>query len=1010
MQQRTTDKKNDIIKKFKTRAFFKTWEKGESLFTKQKTKDNITFFKKSDSLSILAEGVITEKEEQFYPSLYYSLKSDSVEVFNCTCNYDKKGPCEHVICAFLIMLEKYFPHEDNSIRLSIFKNEKLVSFFKNTLKDYSDEFSLYISFKLKVKENDKIYISDITLRNYFNSIRYKILQNQNRFFNYSETKLPFIMILEKDNYKIESLSKDFINILKNYLEYGNFSKIDSDYNLEIPDFMLPIFMPFFPQMCSNYLHGEISPEIFISEKEDYFVLEIKNIQNWYPINREYICYKTDNENIKLIKIPDYENIVNIFKVYSETKNKIIFPKNSKDVGTIIFNLRKYFNVKFSDEVIKNYYFPEKIQSGAFVEFSDDYYFIKPKFLYDGLKVENIQKEIISDRLYEYNLSCNEKLFFKCLTKDKFSKEECYIFTTQNKAYNFFTEQSKKLFYDGKLLYSDDSKEIKYIEAEIFLNISKEKDMLKINISSDVLTSNEILETFHALFYLSGFSKYISLRNKSILYFKETDLRILKELFTTLKFTDQEILSGTFYRDIVYDFFLNNYSINNLNMKDYIANYAPEYHFLRKYQYYGTNWLLNMKRKGVGGILADGPKLGKKMQLLAFLEIQNRKNQLPNLIIVHKEDIESWKNNIEGFYKNLKYKIIDKNLSDEKELSDISSGEIIITTYSFFEKEYSIFEDIYFENVIFGNFYSAKLPSESFYKAIKKINRKTAYASISSPIEVDLKEIWLVFSIVLPDYLINLEKFLSKYYNYKKKSVPVITPFILRRTKSEVIEELSNIVNTEIKFSLTPKNRRIYSAIFNNYIYEIKNNLDLEKDDILEMFQELKNACYFTLQETLNDKKISSFEKNTLFYNLLKILFNNSYKVIVVYNFNGITAHKGSAPGFKNTHIFISEEMNEEEINDKFSAFNSKSLGALFVSSKIKHLPCEFPKTDVIIFLDQWYYSNLTNYIDFSPENKIIIYNFFAENTIEEKIYNLRKNGFKINDTDFSKEEILQILK
>lgn len=73
MQQRTTDKKNDIIKKFKTRAFFKTWEKGESLFTKQKTKDNITFFKKSDSLSILAEGVITEKEEQFYPSLYYSL-------------------------------------------------------------------------------------------------------------------------------------------------------------------------------------------------------------------------------------------------------------------------------------------------------------------------------------------------------------------------------------------------------------------------------------------------------------------------------------------------------------------------------------------------------------------------------------------------------------------------------------------------------------------------------------------------------------------------------------------------------------------------------------------------------------------------------------------------------------------------------------------------------------------------------------------------------------------------
>lgn len=83
---------------------------------------------------------------------------------------------------------------------------------------------------------------------------------------------------------------------------------------------------------------------------------------------------------------------------------------------------------------------------------------------------------------------------------------------------------------------------------------------------------------------------------------------------------------------------------------------------------------------------------------------------------------------------------------------------------------------------------------------------------------------------------------------------------------------------------------------------------------------------------------------------------------------------------------------------------------MFTSSKIKHLPCEFPKTDVIIFLDQWYYSNLTNYIDFSPENKIIIYNFFAENTIEEKIYNLRKNGFKINDTDFSKEEILQILK
>ena len=1008
MQQRTTDKKNDIIKKFKTRAFFKTWEKGESLFTKQKTKDNITFFKKSDSLSILAKGVIIEKKEEFYPSLYYSLKSDSVEVFNCTCNYDKKGPCEHVICAFLIMLEKYFPHEDNSIRLSIFKNERLVSFFKDILKDYSDEFSLYISFKLKINENDKIYISNITLRNYFNTVHYKILQNQDRFFNYSERKLPFIMSLEKNNYRIESLSKEFINILKDYLEYGNFSKIDSDYNLEIPDFMLSIFMPFFPQMCSNYLHGEISPEILISEKEDYFVLEIKNVQNWHPINREYICYRTEDENVKLIKIPEYENIVNIFKVYSETKNKIIFPKNNKDIGMIIFNLRKYFNVKFSDEVTKNYYFPENIQSGAFIEFYDNHYFIKPKFLYDGLKVENIQKKIISDKLYEYNLSYNEKSYFKILTKDKFSKDECYTFSTHNKVYNFFTEQSKKLFYGSKLMYNHSSKGIKYIEAEIFLNISKEKDMFKINISSDVLTPNEILETFHALFYLSTFSKYIFLRNRSILYFKETNLKILKELFTTLKFTDQEILSGTFYRDRVYDFFLNNYSINSLNMKDYIKNYVSEYHFLRKYQYYGTNWLLNMKKRGAGGILADGPKLGKKMQLLAFLEIQNRENQLPNLIIVHKEDIENWKNNIEIFYKNLKYKIIDKNLPDEKELSDISSGEIIITTYSFFEKEYSIFEDIYFENVIFGNFYSAKLPSEDFYKAIKKINRKTAYASISSPIEVDLKEIWLIFSIVLPDYLINLEKFLSKYYDYKKKSVPVIAPFILRRTKSEVIEELSDIVNTEIKFSLTPKHRRIYSALFNNYMYEIKNNLDLEKNDILEMFQELKNACYFTIQETLNDKKISSFEKSTLLYNLLKILFNNNYKVIVIYNFNGIVIK--NALGLRDTYVSINEEMSEEEIDEKLNTFNSKSLGALFVSSKIKSLPCEFPKIDVVIYFDQWYYSNLTNYIDFSPENKIIIYNFFAENTIEEKIYNLRKNGFKIENRDFSREEILQILK
>lgn len=445
----------------------------------------------------------------------------------------------------------------------------------------------------------------------------------------------------------------------------------------------------------------------------------------------------------------------------------------------------------------------------------------------------------------------------------------------------------------------------------------------------------------------------------------------------------------------------------MNMKNFIGNFSPEGFSLRDYQNYGVNWLLNMKAKNWSGILSDGTALGKKLEILTFLYLQNSKSRLPNLILTHETlEIADWEKEVQKFYKNINYKIIDKVLKEEENtFLNFSKGEIIFTTYQLFAKNSSLFKKIKFENIILSKSEYLKDLKPSVFKHILKIKRNTAYALTNLPISFLINEIWWIISAAVPDYFPDFETFRERYFpkpNIKIKAL--IKHLFLRREKSSVEKELPQKIEKNIFFLLEKKQRKVYDAV----LYKYKNSFNSSKNKkqiFYKTFYELKNIALIPLITALDTNDKTKYIKFKKVSEVFTALCKNRYKTIVISETPSFFKINGRFFEKFFVEKIIDYDTSAEEIERLIEEFNKGKIDALFISSKVKLPKFKFYNVDAVIYTDPWHSENIEKYIENNELKSIIIYNFYALDTIEEKIYKL-KSEKNISNFNFSEDEIL----
>lgn len=414
--------------------------------------------------------------------------------------------------------------------------------------------------------------------------------------------------------------------------------------------------------------------------------------------------------------------------------------------------------------------------------------------------------------------------------------------------------------------------------------------------------------------------------------------------------------------------------------------------LRDYQIYGVKWLKYLKENNFGGILADDMGLGKTLQALAILsEVKNA------IVVVPKSLLISWEEEIKKFAPNLNYYIY------YGQYRKIKDG-ILITTYGTLRSDIKKIKDKEFEIAILDEAHNIKNINSQVHKAVMMLNAKHRFALSGTPIENSLSELYALFRFVNPGMFRSFNDFKNKYLIpiEEKKDIDVmnelkakVKPFILRRLKSEVLNELPPKVENTVLIEMNERHKSLYEEKKNYYKNLILENIKLKgfQKSKFAIFQALTKLRQIASIPEIEDENVVSSKLETLFFQLEDIV-KNRHKVLIFTNFLysiDLIAQEAEKRGF--SYITMSgSSTNRKEIVDKFL---NEDIDLFIMTLKTGGVGLNLTKADYVFIFEPWWNAAAESQaIDrvyrIGQKNKVFSYKLITKDTIEEKILKLQK--------------------
>ena len=431
-----------------------------------------------------------------------------------------------------------------------------------------------------------------------------------------------------------------------------------------------------------------------------------------------------------------------------------------------------------------------------------------------------------------------------------------------------------------------------INPNITLDISQSRNgymSMKLNIEG--VDSNEYRELFSS--YKNN-NRLYRMKNGAYLDLKDNDLEQAFKLIDILNiYNDFDNMKIPNNKAIYLEKLIEEEDLSFVNGSKYVSNVVKKFDkvksknyeipkdlnaTLRDYQVSGFEFFKTLSDYQFGGILADEMGLGKTIQTIAFL-LSNKDKK--SIVITPTALIYNWKNELEKFAPTLKVGLLHAAKSErEKILDNIDNYDVILTTYTTYKNDIDKYKNISFDYCIIDEAQNIKNPDAIITKAIKNVNAKVRFALTGTPIENNLMELWSIFDFIMPGYLYNKSKFKSIFVNNDKNIIELknlIKPFILRRTKKEVITELPDKIEQKIIIDLEKEHKRAYKGYVNLITRKIKEN----NQDNITVFSYLTKLRQLCLSPELMVKNYQG--KNSKLDVLINIINDSSDEKILVFS-------------------------------------------------------------------------------------------------------------------------------
>ncbi|XZL84298.1 SNF2-related protein [Clostridium perfringens] len=732
-----------------------------------------------------------------------------------------------------------------------------------------------------------------------------------------------------------------------------------------------------------------------------------------------------DRNLYLPRKRQLEYYIPIHKLFLKN-NTITYKKSLENLRSLLEELKNISKNIVLDENIR--VFKEKLMKTTFNLYkTEGKIYCNVKIDYCGYIIDLIRDE--KDNSFLRDLKSEKYIEFQ-LERFKFIKREedfCFI-GSEEEMYELFSKGIKRLRELGEVLLLEELKGFKVLDSSLISSELKElSNFYKLKFDFGDFELRELRESIDAMkrgdrFYRTK-KVYLDLEDPGIVNFlnlledlglenindNEVYIDKSKVLYIQEKLKDRNlsfIKGGNVLQEIV----------GKLLNKEFKRKLVPKAlnAELRPYQKEGFKWINEITDLGFGGVLADDMGLGKTLQIIAFLLSQKKSK---SIVVVPTSVIYNWMDEFEKFAPSIRIGLVHGSKSKrDKVLREFKRGlgikieednlkeksyekyDVLLTTYGTLKNDEKAYENLSFDYCIIDEAQNIKNPAAQATLSVKNIKSRCNIALTGTPIENNLMELWSIFDFVMPGYLFTKERFRERFIldeSNLSELKYLITPFILRRLKEDVLSELPEKLEKKYLVEMKGKQKQLYSF----YVKAIKNQLNENKSSEKSGRDKINLFSYLTkLREICLDPSLvvpdytGGSSKLTVVKEIVKDASESGKKILLFSQFTSVL--QKIEEDFKKediSYLYLDGGTSAKDRVERVKKFNEDSnIKVFLISLKAGGVGLNLTSASVVIHFDPWWNPAVEDQATdrahrFGQENKVEVIKLVAKDTIEEKI-------------------------
>jgi superfamily II DNA or RNA helicase len=455
--------------------------------------------------------------------------------------------------------------------------------------------------------------------------------------------------------------------------------------------------------------------------------------------------------------------------------------------------------------------------------------------------------------------------------------------------------------------------------------------------------------------------------------------------------------------------------------------------LRDYQIDGFRWLARLSQWGVGACLADDMGVGKSLQALAV--ILTRAPAGSTLIVAPTSVCTNWVSEAQRFTPTLN-PILFGSGDRQQVLNDLQPFDLLICSYGLLQQEevVQMLTKVQWQTIVLDEGQFIKNFATKRSLAAMKLQGGFKLITTGTPIENHLGELWNLFRFINPGLLGSLESFKGRFAipierlgdrNARQQLQKLIQPFLLRRTKNEVLQELPSRTEIVLHVELSKEEMAFYEALRREAIAKLSQSDAAAGQKHLQVLAEimrLRRACCNARLVLPNTSLKSS--KLQLFGEVLAELLDNRHKALVFSQFvDHLSIIQGYLDAQKISYQYLDGSTPIIERKKRVDAFQSGVGDVFLISLKAGGTGLNLTAADYVIHMDPWWNPAVEDQASdrahrIGQQRPVTIYRLVAKDTIEEKIVDLHHYKRELADSllegadlsgKISTEELLRLI-